>query len=83
MPIESDMLRNQPLDARKCSVCDVSSDGMMRGQVQRSKRFMGVLWRRDYCAVICSSCLGTIGWESPREKPDDSKSWCEQEGQAK
>jgi hypothetical protein len=65
MPIEYKLFMNVPLSDIKCPRCGVSSDGFMRGQVQRSKRFLGFLWRRPYCAIICHICKDIIGYESP------------------
>lgn len=66
MPIEYNYLRSQPPSIEHCPKCGaVPFHPMMRGLVQRSKRFLGFLWRRDYCAVICSSCKEIVGYESP------------------
>jgi hypothetical protein len=74
MPIEYRLFMNVPLSDIKCPRCGVSSNGFMRGQVQRSKRFLWVLWRRPYCAVICHGCKEIIGWESsPNQALDGRK----------
>lgn len=65
MPIECKLFMNVPLSDIKCPRCGVSSNGFMRGQVQRSRRFLGFLWRRPYCAIICHVCKDIIGHESP------------------
>ena len=65
MPIEYKLFMNVPLSDIKCPRCKVSSNGFMRGQVQRSKRFLSFLWRRPYCAIICHVCKDIIGYESP------------------
>ena len=69
MPIECRLFMNVPLSDIKCPRCGVSSNGFMRGQVQRSKRFLGFLWRRPYCAIICHVCKDIIGHESPPNVP--------------
>jgi len=65
MPIEYTYLSGQPLKLKKCPKCGEDDPDFMRGMVQRSKRFLGFLWRRDYCAVICHNCHEIIGYESP------------------
>jgi len=67
MPIECEQLNRQPCAVKKCPKCGTLFPDFMRGQVQRSKRFLGILWRRPYCAVICHGCKKIIGWESPKE----------------
>jgi hypothetical protein len=67
MPIEYRAFMNLPLSDIRCPRCGVSSNGFMRGQVQRSKRLAYVLWRRPYCAIICHVCKDIIGWESPED----------------
>ena len=65
MPIEYTLLKNQPYAREICPKCNERFPEFMRGQVQRSKRFLGFLWKRDYCAIICHACKEIIGWESP------------------
>jgi predicted nucleic-acid-binding Zn-ribbon protein len=65
MPIESDLLAREPYAKERCPKCGAICPEFMRGQVQRSKRFLWVLWKRPYCAVICHRCKCIIGWESP------------------
>lgn len=68
MPIEFTQLANKPEPLTKCPRCGVEpfvSDWGFRGTVQRSKRFLWVLWKRDLCTVICDNCGGIVGWESP------------------
>lgn len=74
MPIEYKLFMNVPLSDIKCPRCGVSSNGFMRGQVQRSKRFLGFLWRRPYCAIICHVCKDIIGHESPPNATDHFQS---------
>lgn len=63
MPTECDQLKNQPYAKEKCPLCGIPFPEFMRGQVQRSKRLLGVLWKRPYCAIICHECKNIIGWE--------------------
>jgi len=66
MPIEFKLLKNKPLKIEKCPECGQKNpDYLMRGLIQRSKRFLGILWKRDYCLIICEKCKRDIGWESP------------------
>jgi len=65
MPIEYELLRREPYAIEKCPKCGKLSPEFMLGQVQRSKRFLWILWHRPYCAVICHECKKIIGWESP------------------
>ena len=65
MPIEILKLLQSPPKYYKCPKCDTEFPSFMRGQVQRSKRFLWVLWKRPYCAVICHGCKKIIGWEQP------------------
>ncbi len=65
MPIEVELLSKAPLKFKVCPTCGVRSPDCMRGQVQRPKRFMWILWKQPYCAVICHSCKNIVGWESP------------------
>lgn len=65
MPIEVKLLENSPFAREQCPKCGELFPEFMRGQVQRSQRFWGFLWKRDYCAVICHGCKLIIGWESP------------------
>ena len=65
MPVEYTLLKNAPSIATTCQKCGSVSPAFMRGQVQRSKRFLWVLWRRPYCAVICGTCKEIVGWEKP------------------
>jgi len=54
----------EPFDV--CPKCGaVPFKPFMRGRVQRPKRFLGFLWRRDYMAVFCRGCKALVGWESP------------------
>jgi len=69
MPIECELLLREPYAIEKCPKCGTLAPEFMRGQVQRSKRFLWVLWRRPYCAVICHGCKEIIGWESPPNNP--------------
>jgi hypothetical protein len=69
MPVECRLLEREPFAVEKCPKCGTLAPEFMRGQVQRSKRFLWVLWRRPYCAVICHGCKEIIGWESPPNAP--------------
>lgn len=68
MPIEYSQLLNEPLKFDLCPLCGSDKTDFMRGMVQRSRRLLGFLWRRPYCAVICYGCKEIIGWESPPEE---------------
>jgi len=65
MPSEYMLLKEEPFFKELCPNCGARFPEFMRGMVQRPKRFLGVLWRQDYCAVICHECKNIIGWESP------------------
>jgi predicted nucleic-acid-binding Zn-ribbon protein len=65
MPIESEILSKYPYVFEKCPKCGASFPEFMRGQVQRNRRFLWILWNRPYCAVICHKCNEIIGWEEP------------------
>lgn len=66
MPQESRDLYDLAGPFDVCPECfTVILEPFIRGTVQRSKRFLGFLWKRDYCAVICPDCKRVIGWESP------------------
>jgi hypothetical protein len=65
MPIECAQLDGKQVPKYRCPRCGTVSGGFMRGQVQRSKRFLWILWRQPYCAVICHTCKDIIGWEAP------------------
>lgn len=68
MPVEYDLLNLEPYLFQKCPECKVEFKPFMRGLVQRPRRFLGIFWRRKYCAVICGHCKKIIGWESPATK---------------
>ncbi len=68
MPVECELLRFQPYARISCSECGAEFPEFMRGQVQRSKRFLWVFWKRDYCAIICHECKCVIGYESPQNR---------------
>lgn len=65
MPIEYEWLRHMPYPMERCPRCGTAFPEFLRGRVQRSKRFLSILWKRPYCAVICHACTEIIGWESP------------------
>lgn len=66
MPIEYLLLKNKNAALNKCPVCkDKPFDHFLRGQVQRRRKTWILQRKRDYCAVICSKCKNTVGWESP------------------
>jgi hypothetical protein len=67
MPTEFMLLQGKPVKLSRCPACgDTPFDPMMRGMILRPKKF---LWffgpYRDYCALICSKCKRTVGYESP------------------
>jgi len=64
--LECTQLRGAPYFYEACPRCGEPFPEFMRGQVQRGKRFLWVLWRRPYCAVICHKCKRIVGWESPQ-----------------
>ena len=65
MPIEVELLQGCPYAFERCPRCSAPFSQCLRGQVQRSKRFLWVLWPQPYCAVICGMCRHVVGWESP------------------
>ena len=65
MPIESKILKSYPYAIEICPKCGTRFPEFMRGQVQRSKKFLWILWKRKYCAVICHNCKNIIGYEKP------------------
>ena len=66
MPIESAVLRFKPEPLDACPSCGQRPfRSFMRGQVQRRRRFLWVLWRRPYCAVMCEGCKAIVAWEEP------------------
>jgi hypothetical protein len=66
MPVEFTQLKDEPPPFVECPECKAKPfDQMMRGQVQRSRRFLWILWRRTYCCVICRDCKDIVGHESP------------------
>jgi hypothetical protein len=65
MPSEVGLLWDMPSPIDCCPRCHVPFVPFMRGEVQRSQRFLWVLWRRPYCAVICQACKEIVGWEEP------------------
>ena len=71
MPIEYELLKNRPYAKEVCPKCGAGCPEFMRGQVQRSKRFLHILWKRPYCAVICHKCKKVIGWESPPKHKEE------------
>ena len=65
MPLEVTLLKNYPYAFEVCPKCGERFPEFMRGRVQRSKRYLFVLRKRPYCAVICHACKAIIGWEAP------------------
>jgi hypothetical protein len=65
MPIEYAILRAYPPAIDRCPQCHEPFSHFLRGQVQRSRRVLGFLWTRPYCAVICQQCKAIVGWEEP------------------
>lgn len=65
MPKEVLLLRQKPTAVDHCPRCHEPFSYFLRGQVQRSTRWFGVLWRRPYCAIICQACKEIVGWEKP------------------
>jgi hypothetical protein len=67
MPIEYILLQGAPVSVNKCPACGAQPfEPFLRGMVQRGKKkyiFFGP--KRDYCALICSSCKELVGYESP------------------
>jgi hypothetical protein len=67
MPIEATQLDKQAEPFEQCPKCHAYPfRATMRGLVQRSKRRWLIGKKRDYCAVICSSCNEIVGYESPK-----------------
>jgi len=73
MPIEFKLLEKEPYAIEVCPNCGQRAPEFMRGLVQRSKRFLWLLWKRPYCAVICRNCKEIIGWESPPKEAVEQK----------
>jgi len=65
MPMECEQLRDEPMPLDKCPKCGDTFRTFLRGQIQRSKRFLGMFKKQPYCALICASCENIVGWESP------------------
>jgi hypothetical protein len=65
MPSECTLLKHYPYALEICPKCGASFPEFLRGQIQRSKRVLWILWKRPYCAVICHVCKEVIGWEQP------------------
>jgi hypothetical protein len=65
MPEECVLLKDAPYNLEQCPLCSTEFPNFMRGMVQRRKRFLGFLWKQDYCAIICHGCKNIVGWESP------------------
>ncbi len=58
-------LKDAPYALEVCPKCGTPFPEFLRGCVQRSKRFLGFLWKRPYCAIICHGCKEIIGYENP------------------
>lgn len=72
MSIEHILLKDQIYPKETCPKCYATGINrpeyqFLRGMVQRNKYFLGFLWKRKYCAVICFNCKEIIGWESPED----------------
>jgi hypothetical protein len=65
MPMETTLLISKPFGIDYCPKCHSPFTAFLRGQVQRTPRFLGFLWKRDYCALICYACKAIVGWEHP------------------
>jgi len=75
MPIESTLLKDNPVTLSKCPKCGVDPfTPFMRGMVQRRgislivERFRAH-WKNEhprYCAVICEECKEIVGYEAPK-----------------
>lgn len=67
MPIEVNLLKNQPPMFKECPLCEAEPfEPFLRGTIQRGKRTLFGLGKpRAYCAVICSECKEIVGYESP------------------
>ena len=68
MPLEVLLLEGKPVPFGACPACGARPfKPFMRGQVQRRRtRYWFGGERRDYCALICSSCKEIVGHESPK-----------------
>jgi hypothetical protein len=64
-PIEYKLLEGVPIPLQTCPKCGQDFYPFLRGQVQRSKRFLWLGRRRPYCTLICYECKKIVGWESP------------------
>lgn len=76
MPIEYAQLRGlrEPLDV--CPECGTNPfRSFLRGMVGRSKRWLWIGPKRDYCAVICEDCKEIVGHESPPGWRDNGPMW--------
>jgi len=77
MPIESTLLRFEPVPVKTCPACKAKFEPFMRGTVQRSRFAWWIGPTRPYCALICSECKNIVGYEQPSErymtKADDWK----------
>lgn len=66
MPIEAAMLKDAKERVDHCPQCaNRPFRSFLRGQVQRPRRFLGCLWRRPYCCIICNCCKTVVGYEDP------------------
>jgi len=65
MPIEYTLLQNKPEPLKNCPKCKAPFKSFLRGTVQRSKRFLLIFKKQNYCACICSECKEIVSWESP------------------
>jgi len=70
MPVEAILLQAQWIPFRECPKCGAAPfEPFLRGQIQRG--LFGQLWAwmrgdpnwRGYCALICSACKETVGYE--------------------
>src|ERR1700721_3087021 len=72
MPIEFEILRQQPAPLAKCPKCGAEPFiPDHRGCIQR-RQYTPLGKRQDYCALICRSCCEIVGFESP---PYNARCW--------
>jgi hypothetical protein len=80
MPIEYSQLRALREPLHRCPNCGAEPFvSFLRGSVQRSKRWLWIGPKRDYCTVICEQCKEIVGYESPPGWRDDRNPWMKSE----
>ena len=76
MPPECDLFRYEPEPFEVCPKCGSAPfQSVKRGWIQRPKRFLWILWKQPYCAIVCSICGCLIGHEYPPEPKDDDQTF--------